>query len=983
MASSTRTFRVFVSSTFSDLKEERNALQARVFPRLRDLAATNGCRFQAIDLRWGVSDEASLDQQAMNICLGEIARCQQTSPRPNFIVLQGDRYGWCPPPSRIPEAEFDQIQGVVTNKDDEALLQDWYFLDRNAVPPEWRLKPREKGGEYDDYANWQPVEARLQKKLAEAVLKLKFPDEQRFPYLTSATEQEIAAGALQVKEAPEHVFCFLRNIDGLPHKFSAGDFISNLKERLKEEYPEGYSKSCRDLIKPILEMDTNSSAKEFAIRIQGCLKQTTKATPEDEILHVVGQVLVDFTAKEFLNLDEKEWTVDEDSLKKQNDLKTRLRERVPGNIFDYPVHWKADRITTDHIDKLCEDVYNSLAHIIQEEIEHPHSIIPSGEVVIHIQPSDKLDEEGLAHLAFAEERLRFFVGRTETLGTIDNYLKENKRRILGIVGAGGTGKSALMAKAIQQTQEKHPKAELVHRFIGVTPGSSDGRSLLDGLCHELSRRYGANEEDIPTDYRDLVPEFRKRMQLATADRPLILFLDSLDQLSTSQNARSLIWLPAELPEHVQVIASTREEDTFKELQTKQAQEVKLGGLSRNEGNDLLTQWLDSVQRTLQGPQYNEVLDKFIRSEGNPLFLKLAFEEARLWTSDQPPEQLVREVKGIIEKNTINRLKKEASHGEALVSHALGYLAASRNGLTEDELLDLLSRDLQVYEWFFKKSFHLPADLIQRAIEYRNSHSMQDAKNNGGAGKDEERAALTWLKEIRSSPEGLADFLREVLPKADGPRLPVVLWSRLSFDLAPYLTERMVDGSPLMTFYHRELGEVSSAVFLADGQGSSYHERLADYFLLRSDPAGKRTWEGHSLHGLSELPYHLTKAERFEDVYQIMTDFKFLEHKAAEVGVMERKDEKGEPVKTYTGVLQLQEDYERVLAAMPGGEGGVGDRARLIVTAIETSKGLMVYCPACNKYSPIKKEVLDTAIACPQGSCKTPLKINPFTVKREM
>ena len=102
MAQSSRTFRVFVSSTFSDLKEERNALQEKVFPRLRDLAAAHSCRFQVIDLRWGVSEEASLDQQAMNICLGEIERCQKVSPRPNFIVLLGDRYGWCPPPSQIP-----------------------------------------------------------------------------------------------------------------------------------------------------------------------------------------------------------------------------------------------------------------------------------------------------------------------------------------------------------------------------------------------------------------------------------------------------------------------------------------------------------------------------------------------------------------------------------------------------------------------------------------------------------------------------------------------------------------------------------------------------------------------------------------------------------------------------------------------------------------------------------------------------------------
>src|SRR5665647_3989651 len=104
-----RTIRIFVSSTFSDLKAERVALQRYVFPRLRELCASRGCRFQAIDLRWGVSEEAGLDQQTMKICLEEIARCQKTSPKPNFIILLGDRYGWQPVPSEIPADEFEKI----------------------------------------------------------------------------------------------------------------------------------------------------------------------------------------------------------------------------------------------------------------------------------------------------------------------------------------------------------------------------------------------------------------------------------------------------------------------------------------------------------------------------------------------------------------------------------------------------------------------------------------------------------------------------------------------------------------------------------------------------------------------------------------------------------------------------------------------------------------------------------------------------------
>lgn len=88
------TFRVFVSSAFSDLVAERDALQEHLFPRLREFCERRGARFQAMDLRWGVSEEAALDQQTMRICLEELRRCQETTLRPNFAIVLGQRYGW-------------------------------------------------------------------------------------------------------------------------------------------------------------------------------------------------------------------------------------------------------------------------------------------------------------------------------------------------------------------------------------------------------------------------------------------------------------------------------------------------------------------------------------------------------------------------------------------------------------------------------------------------------------------------------------------------------------------------------------------------------------------------------------------------------------------------------------------------------------------------------------------------------------------------
>src|ERR1035441_3714357 len=117
MSDTQRTFRVFVSSTFEDLKDERDALQRCAFPPLAALCESLGARFQAIDLRWGVRDEAAINQKTMEICLSEIARCQRTGIKPNFIILLGERYGWCPLPAHIEAAEFEAVRDRIAPRD--------------------------------------------------------------------------------------------------------------------------------------------------------------------------------------------------------------------------------------------------------------------------------------------------------------------------------------------------------------------------------------------------------------------------------------------------------------------------------------------------------------------------------------------------------------------------------------------------------------------------------------------------------------------------------------------------------------------------------------------------------------------------------------------------------------------------------------------------------------------------------------------------
>lgn len=221
----TRVFRLFVSSTFSDFIPEREALQKNVFPKLVTYCAERGARFQAVDLRWGITEEAQREHDTMRICLEEIRRCQQLSPRPNFAVLLGDRYGWEPVPARIPQAHWRRLSAAAARADWK-LIKDSYRLDGNAIPPVYR---RPKRTSTPDTVEREP---RLLEALRRAASAANFRGSNRLPYFSSATHQEIALGALSQRDEKgialnpaQHVHVYVRHIEGMPQDRSSQDFI--------------------------------------------------------------------------------------------------------------------------------------------------------------------------------------------------------------------------------------------------------------------------------------------------------------------------------------------------------------------------------------------------------------------------------------------------------------------------------------------------------------------------------------------------------------------------------------------------------------------------------------------------------------------------------------------------------------------------------------------------------------------------------------
>ena len=83
-----RQIRVFISSTFRDMQDERDYLMKRTFPKLRKLAAERDVTLTELDLRWGITEEESKSGKVVEICLREIE-----NSIPFFIGIIGNRRG--------------------------------------------------------------------------------------------------------------------------------------------------------------------------------------------------------------------------------------------------------------------------------------------------------------------------------------------------------------------------------------------------------------------------------------------------------------------------------------------------------------------------------------------------------------------------------------------------------------------------------------------------------------------------------------------------------------------------------------------------------------------------------------------------------------------------------------------------------------------------------------------------------------------------
>ncbi|CAF3166554.1 unnamed protein product [Rotaria sp. Silwood2] len=236
------------------------------------------------------------------------------------------------------------------------------------------------------------------------------------------------------------------------------------------------------------------------------------------------------------------------------------------------------------------------------------------------------------------------------------------------------------------------------------------------------------------------------------DEYLIILLDSIDQLET--DAYDCQWLPALFPKNVKCIVSAIPDhgnilanlkgiinyNSFLPNDTEHLL-VNVPPFEASTVDIVYNDWLSMKQRSLSDEQRSFIRDLMKeRTEILPLYMKLVFDIILTWHSYDLIDFELRKLKNVDDciRYLFNHLTK--IHNNILFRRAICYMTACRNGISQNELEDVLSLD---------------DDVLKSVFQH-------------------------YIPPIR--------------------RLPGILWTRIRNDLDEYITEKEVDDSSVIYWY---------------------------------------------------------------------------------------------------------------------------------------------------------------------------------------
>ena len=289
--------------------------------------------------------------------------------------------------------------------------------------------------------------------------------------------------------------------------------------------------------------------------------------------------------------------------------------------------------------------------------------------------------EALAEII--EEKRRGFVGQKDHLEQLAVFcLGNSERNYLAIHAVAGAGKSALLAQFIHHWRCEHPQIAIIAHYMSMAGDSRSVQGVMHSLGEQLQQAglIGTELEALPDRLAGQV-----RQALINCKLRLVVAIDGLDEIA--QEGEDLAWLPQWLPPQVRVLITTRPVAVLHRLLSYPGvSELALPPLDNDEIRAIIAYQRQRHQLSLTAADIETLVG---RAAGSPLFLKVALDE--MAAGGIAVAQLAETVEALFHQILL-RLRQQ--YGESVIENYLGLIAAGRNGLSEAELREILTKDFR-------------------------------------------------------------------------------------------------------------------------------------------------------------------------------------------------------------------------------------------------------------------------------------------------
>lgn len=350
-------------------------------------------------------------------------------------------------------------------------------------------------------------------------------------------------------------------------------------------------------------------------------------------------------------------------------------------------------------------VLQDLTRIIEEEFPSTATL-------------NKLEGETALHDAAAESSRGRFAGFAAELRGMHEAFATGQLRLV-VLGDEGSGKSALLSEWLDQIKRIHPQVFILNASIGATADSVDYVALLQFLTARSLEGSSLPSSLRPEKNSRVVQEFGEALSFLAKQRPVLLAIDGIDQFVDRFACETLRWLPHELPLNVSTIFSAQPNFFLDALQNRGFTTLRLQPMAKLDRCDFINGYLKDFGKHLAAADVEAIAEH--PGAGHPLFIRAILEALRLradffslrkrlgvYLEARNPRELYERILPDLEKDLDARRPM-------LTRDALRLLWATRNGLSETELRDLLGCDGEPLPQAFWSPLYIALDgsLINR------------------------------------------------------------------------------------------------------------------------------------------------------------------------------------------------------------------------------------------------------------------------------